>query len=74
LAEAARPSGRVVILGGVVEGNATSGRTLDVEMVLTGGKRNTVAEFREFARLAGLEVLAAERQPSGYFVVECRPI
>jgi SAM-dependent methyltransferase len=72
-AEAARPHGRVVILGGVVEDNAASGRTLDVEMVLAGGKSNTVAEFRELAHQAGLEVVAAGHQLSGRFVVECRP-
>ena len=72
-AEAARPAGRVVVLGGVIPDNTTSGRTVEVEMVLAGGKSNTVSEFRELARQAGLEVLVAERQPSGYFVVECRP-
>ncbi len=42
-------------------------------MVLLGGKQRTVAEITALARKAGLEVVAAERQPSGYFVVECRP-
>ena len=70
-AEAARPNGRVVALGGVSTDEAR--RSLVIEMVLCGGKHRTVTEFRELAREAGLEVLAAERQPSGYFVVECRP-
>jgi hypothetical protein len=70
-AEAARPTGRVVVLGGVVPEGAP--RRLTIEMVLLGGKNRTVAEFRELAREAGLKVLAAERQQSGYFVVECRP-
>ena len=70
-AEAARPNGRVIVLKGV--GPDDSPRRLSIEMVLLGGKHRTVAEFRELAREAGLEVLAAERQPSGYFVVECRP-
>jgi SAM-dependent methyltransferase len=70
-AEAARPSGRVVVLGGVEPDDAPRG--LSIEMVLLGGKPRRVAEFRELAHEAGLEVLAAERQPSGYFVVECRP-
>jgi 2,7-dihydroxy-5-methyl-1-naphthoate 7-O-methyltransferase len=70
-AEAARPNGRVVVLGGVSADEAR--RSLVIEMVLCGGKHRTVTEFRELAREAGLEVLAAERQPSGYFVVECRP-
>ena len=71
-ADAARPDGRVVILGGVSPDEAT--RRLTIEMVLVGGKTNTVAEFRELARQAGLEVVAAGRQqPSGRFVVECHP-
>jgi SAM-dependent methyltransferase len=71
-AEAARPAGRVVVLGGVAQDEARRG--LVIEMVLLGGKHRTMTEFRELAREAGLEVLAAERQPSGYFVTECRPI
>jgi SAM-dependent methyltransferase len=71
-AEAARPAGRVVIIGGISPDDAPRG--LLVEMLLVGGKSNTVAEFRELAREAGLEICAAERQPSGRFVVECRPI
>ena len=70
-AEAARPTGRVVVLGGVVPEGAP--RRLTIEMVLLGGRHRTIAEFRELAREAGLKVLAAERQQSGYFVVECRP-
>ena len=70
-AEAARPNGRVVVLGGVVPDGAP--RELTIEMVLLGGKHRSVTEFRELAREAGLELLAAERQSSGYFVVECRP-
>ncbi len=71
-AEAARPNGRVVVLGGVSTDEAR--RALVIEMVLLGGKHRTVTEFRELARDAGLEVVAAERQPSRYFVVECRPV
>jgi O-methyltransferase domain len=70
-AEAARPSGRVVVLGAVVPDGAPSAPS--IEMMLVGGKHRTLAEFSELTREAGLEVLAAERQPSGYFVVECRP-
>ena len=71
-AEAARPRGRIVVLGGVIPDNAP--HALTIEMVLVGGKSNTVAEFRALARQAGLEVVVAEQQPSGRFVVECRPI
>jgi SAM-dependent methyltransferase len=71
-AEAARPAGRVVVLGGVLP--ADGAPRLDPDMIVAGGKSNTVAEFRELARAAGLEVIAAGQQPSGYFVVECRPV
>jgi len=70
-AEAARPSGRVVALDAVVPDGAPL--ALSIEMMLVGGKHRTLAQFQELAREAGLEVLAARRQPSGYFVVECRP-
>jgi 2,7-dihydroxy-5-methyl-1-naphthoate 7-O-methyltransferase len=70
-AEAARPDGRVVVLGGVVlEGTP---RGLAVEMILVGGKTSTLPEFDRLARTAGLEVTAVERQPNGSLVVECRP-
>jgi 2,7-dihydroxy-5-methyl-1-naphthoate 7-O-methyltransferase len=71
-AVAARPSGRVLLVGGVAPDDAPRG--LSIDMVLVGGKHRTVTEFRELARGAGLEVLAAGRQPSGHFVVECRPV
>lgn len=74
-AEAAREGssgpGRVVVLGAVAPDDAP--RPLMIEMVLAGGKQRTVTQMRELALQAGLEVLAAGRQPSGYFVVECWP-
>ena len=70
-AEAARPAGRVVLLGGVALGEVAGPELL--MMVLVGGKSRTLAEFRELAREAGLEVTAAGRRPSGRVVVECRP-
>ena len=73
-AEAARPAGRVVLLNGVSP-DETGGPPPDVlMMVLVGGKGRTLTEFRELARTAGLEVQAAGREPSGRFVVECRPV
>jgi hypothetical protein len=42
-------------------------------LVLVGGKDRTLTQFRELAREAGLEVSASGRQPTGRFVVECRP-
>ncbi len=71
-AEAARPAGRVVVLKSV--GPEGAPKNLEIETVLLGGKHRTVAEFRELARQAGLEVQAAGRQPLGYFVVESRPV
>lgn len=73
-AEAARPSGRVVVLSGVSPDEGAGGASPELlMMVLVGGKDRTLAEFRVLARAARLEVLSAERQPSGRFVVECRP-
>lgn len=71
-AEAARPAGKVVILKGVMPDDET--KDITIEMVLLGGKLRTVTEFRELSGKAGLEVVAAGKQPSGYFVTECRPI
>jgi SAM-dependent methyltransferase len=70
-AEAARPGGRVMVLGGV---SPLGGRSvLNVEMILVGGKQRSVAQFRELARTAGLTVEAAQQLSSGRFVVELRP-
>ena len=73
-AEAARPAGRVVLLSGVSpDGNSAPSAEL-LMLVLVGGKARSLTEFRQLARPVGLEVVNAERQPSGRFVVECRPI
>jgi SAM-dependent methyltransferase len=73
-ADAARPSGRVVILGGVSPDDPRGASPELLMLVLVGGKSRTLTEFRELARSAGLEVSATGRQPSGRFIVECRPI
>ena len=70
-AEAARPSGRIVVLKSVEPDGAAKG--LFIEMVLLGGKHRTVDEFTEIAGQSGLEIVATGKQPSGYFVVECKP-
>ena len=70
-AEAARPSGRIVILNGVSPDESPSPDLL--MMVLIGGKGRTLREFRELALEARLEVRASGRQASGRFVVECSP-
>jgi SAM-dependent methyltransferase len=72
-AEAARPAGRVILVTGVTPDNAPAPPSL-LMMVLVGGRERTLAEFREMARAAGLEVHAAAKQSSGRFIVECRPI
>ncbi len=66
----ARPAGRVVILKGVTTDDAP--KDLFIENLLLGGKQRTVTEIKTLARQAGLAVVAAGEQPSGYFVVECR--
>lgn len=71
-AKAAPPSGRVVILGGVSPDDRADPELL--MMVLLGSKNRTLAEFRELALAAGLEVQAAGRLPSGRFAVECRSV
>jgi hypothetical protein len=72
-AEAARPSGRIVVLSGVSPDEGTGPSPALLMMVLVGGKDRSLSEFRELAGASGLEVQAAERQQSGRFVVECRP-
>ncbi|MBV9266890.1 MAG: hypothetical protein JO061_12045 [Acidobacteriaceae bacterium] len=67
-AEAAGPNGRVVMLGGVTPEEKASPELL--MLVLVGGKNRTLAEFRELAASAGLEVRGSGRSPSGRFVVE----
>jgi hypothetical protein len=70
-AVAARPNGRVIILKSV--SSDPTPRGLEIEMVLLGGKHRTVAKFQPLAERAGLAVVAAGRQASGEFAVECRP-
>jgi SAM-dependent methyltransferase len=71
-AEAARPSGRVVVFTGAGPGEEASPELL--MMVLVGGRERTLDELREMARDAGLEVTAVGRQASGRVIVECRPL
>jgi hypothetical protein len=68
-AEGARPSGRIVILKSVSEDDAPN--ELAIETVLLGGKRRSLDQFRALAEPCGLRVLAAGRQASGNYVVEC---
>jgi 2,7-dihydroxy-5-methyl-1-naphthoate 7-O-methyltransferase len=72
LAEAARPAGRVVIVGGVSPDENGEPSPALLMMVLVGGKERRLSEFRALARETGLEVQATGHQRSGRFVVECR--
>lgn len=71
--QAARPSGRVVLLGGVAPDEAGPPSPELLMLVLVGGKGRNLSEFRSLARAAELEVLTTGRQSGGRFVVECRP-
>jgi 2,7-dihydroxy-5-methyl-1-naphthoate 7-O-methyltransferase len=71
-AEAALPTGRVVVFTKSTPGEDASPELL--MMVLVGGRDRTFEEFREIAHEAGLEVTATGRQPSGRGIVECRPM
>jgi hypothetical protein len=71
-AEAAAPSGRVVVLGGVTLADRASPELL--MLLLVGGRSRTLPEFRQLAAEAGLAVTATGRQPSGRLLVECRPV
>jgi hypothetical protein len=72
-AEAARPAGRVVVLGGVSPDEDGEAAPELLMLVLVGGRDRTLTEFAELACDAGLRISAAGRLPSGRFVVECRP-
>jgi SAM-dependent methyltransferase len=71
-AEAASPSGRVVVFTNAGPGDDASPELL--MMVLVGGKDRTLNEFGHLARIAGLDVSGVGRQPSGRVLVECRPV
>jgi precorrin-6B methylase 2 len=69
-AEAARPAGRVVVIGGHQPDDAP--RRLEPEMVLVGGKQRTRAEMQSLAEAAGLVVAAAADQGAAGYITECR--
>ncbi len=72
-AEAARPTGRVVAVGGAVPDSANGAPPNLLMLVLVGGKARTLTEFSRLAARAGLTVAAARAQRSGRLLVECRP-
>jgi hypothetical protein len=62
-------AGRVVIFGGVAPDEAPA--RLDIEMLLLGGRTDSLSAFRERAARAGLTVVADGRQADGRYYVEC---
>jgi hypothetical protein len=73
VAVAARPDGRIVIIGGVSPDESGEPAPELLMLVLVGGKGRTLSAFTTLAQDAGLTVTAAGSQPSGKFVVECVP-
>lgn len=71
-ADAARPGGRVVVIGGVSADDAPAEVT--AELLMLGGRKNAMSEFRDLARAAGLTVTVASTQPPGKFIIECLPL
>src|SRR6202042_897861 len=70
-ATAAKATGTIAVLGGVAADDAP--RSLGIDMLVAGGKINTITRFAELARQAGLDIIAAGTQASGRYIVECRP-
>jgi hypothetical protein len=68
-AVAASPDGRVLVMSGVTDADIPDPELL--MMVLVGGKDRTMAEFRELAAAAGLQVRSAGRNSAGRLMVEC---
>lgn len=73
-AQAAGPSGRLVLLNGVTPDRPNGASPSLLMFVLVGGKERTLSEFRALATSAGLEVHEAARQSTGRFLVECRSV
>lgn len=71
-AEAARPSGRVVVFNNSGPGEPASPELL--MMVLVGGRDRTFEELNAIAREAGLEMRAHGRQASGRWIIEYLPV
>jgi len=69
-AEAVPPTGRILVVGGVAPDDAPHG--LVIEMVLLGGRTDSLVRFRQRAAEAGLAVTATGRTGAGRFAVECR--
>jgi 2,7-dihydroxy-5-methyl-1-naphthoate 7-O-methyltransferase len=71
-ARAARPNGRIAIVGGVAPDDAEGASPELLMLVLVGGRARTLSEFRELAARAGLSIAGTRAQTSGRFLVACR--
>jgi len=74
-ADAARPAGRVVIVGGVTPEGARGGG-ISPDMLVArgiGGPRRTVERLDELAEAAGLSVHAHRQGAGDRISIECRP-
>ncbi len=71
-AEAARPAGQIVVVGGVTLDARVASPEL-LMLVLAGGKSRTLEEFTALAAGAGLEVTGTGRQAGGRSLIVCRP-
>jgi hypothetical protein len=71
-AEAARPDGRIVIVGGGSPGPVNTEANL-LMFVLLGGRERTRDELAALLRDAGLTVTASGSQAAGRAITECRP-
>lgn len=70
-AEAARPHGRLVVIGGISPERENPELMM---LVLVGGRDRSLVQFGDLAAEAGLRVTASGRQAAGRFMVECRPV
>jgi hypothetical protein len=69
VAAAMHERSRLIVIGGVAADDAP--RRLVIEMVLVGGRTDSLVDFESRAARVGLAVLSARPQPAGDFVVEC---
>lgn len=73
-ADAARPGGRVTLVGGVSPDEAGPAPPELLMLVLVGGRVRPLSELRRMAQAVGLRVAGSRPQASGRFLVELRPV
>jgi hypothetical protein len=75
-ADAARPSGRVVVVERLLDDpdHGAAVRRVDITMLaLTGGRERTLAEYTALLADAGLEVTSVARATGGYSLIASHP-